>query len=638
MRILLTALVCLFFSSLVHAELIPVTELSHENAFKNFKLSPDGKAVVYSETVQGVNQIKILNLETGEKVGINLLGSKKSWSQGSRVFWITDERLIYSNRSGYEAINRDGSKGRTVGAGIRWGDVLQNLRFSDEGNLLITTLDLDVTSNNSYGASRYDFLHPGVAKVDIGTGNVSIIEQNPGNITLWMVTPDGEIPVAVELEGTRYRTVHRKSEKSGWVALPGLDWDDPQARPLGFGDNGRTLYVSKLNANGFWAVYTYDLNTYKFGPVILENENYDIIPQMDGSSQDGLIYSPDDKRLLGIRYVTAYPQVYWLDQGLGEVQLGLDQALKGKVNTITSMSDDLQKLVIHSWSDRDPGTYYLFDREKQSLSMLMQSTPWIKEEKMAKMRPMKIKARDGVTLYGYMTLPLGKKAKDLPLVVMDDNNFWQRSVWTFDRTAQFLANRGYAVLELNVRGNTGFGDDFKRKGYRNTEGARADLADAVKWAISKGIVNPDRVAILGQGTMQGLNALVALAEYPDLYACGVASSPYTDWKEVISADTFIDDYLVFLHERLGDPNDPSDPLSQKSPIQLVDQIKAPVLITHTENIKPLYYTFTKKMVNALEKSGSIVQFETDYDMDYGFENYGKWMEDIAAFLTKHMPE
>ena len=137
--------------------------------------------------------------------------------------------------------------------------------------------------------------------------------------------------------------------------------------------------------------------------------------------------------------------------------------------------------------------------------------------------------------------------------------------------------------------------------YGKSEEAIADLADGVKWAVSKKLVDPNRVAIIGEGNMSGIRTLTALALHPDVYACGIVNSPYTDWSEVINRDRFVNDFLNVLRERIGDPN---DPISRMSPIQLVDQITAPVLVTETADSKPDYYTYVKKFVKALEESGS----------------------------------
>lgn len=646
MRNSLFILLCILLCSLGHAALIPVEELSHEAAFKGFTLSPDGKALAYSETVQGKNILRILDLETGKKVGLNLTWTKKGWSSQAYVFWMNDERLAYSGGGGYQAINRDGSNNRGLGSSgflgeesnFTIGTLLHNYRQENEGNLLVHTYDISVNDGTTSTHYTYDHWRPGLAKLNGNSGTIILAEINPGNIVTWLVTSRGKVNVAQEIDGTRYRVVHRKFKKADWRALPGMDWDDPQVLPLGFGEDDQVLYVSRLNEHGRWAVYPYDLISYEFGPVILENRTYDIIPQTDASGQTGLIYSPDQKQLLGINYLTAYPRVYWLDQGLAEVQAGLDQALKGKVNSIVSMSDDLQKLIILSWSDRYPGTYYLFDREKQSLSLLMKSTPWIKEEQMAKMRPLKFKARDGVTIHGYMSLPVGEKPRNLPLIVLNNGDFWARGTWYFDRTVQYFANRGYAVLRINTRATTGYGDAFKRLGYGKTEESIADLVDGVKWAISKGLVNAKRVAIVGEDPWSGIRTLSAVAQHPDVFACGVVNSPYTDWRKVIHRDTFVRDYLERLRERIGDPTKPEDPISRRSPVQMIDQIKAPVLITETAfGLKPDHYTEIKKFVKALKKSGSSVEFKTKYKEKYGFQNYGKWLEDAEAFMAKHMP-
>lgn len=646
MRNSLIALLCLLFSSLSQAALIPTMEFSHAAPFSGFQLSPDGKAVAYIEAINGENLLRILNLETNTGATVDLVGRNRAWSHGSIYFWISDDRLVYLAKTGFEAINWDGSKGRALGGKRRqldggnrlnMGNVLHAFRHQKNERVIVENIDVSVRDSSSINQTTLDRTRPSVAQVSTSSKGMDLMELNPGSFSKWLINSEGEIKGAQEIKGTRYRVVYRESPKASFQALPGMDWDDPQVRPLGFGENDEVLYVSRLNAASRWAIYPYNLTRKEFGPVLLENKNYDIIPQTDTPSWSGMIFSPDKKRLLGIRYQTAYPRIFWLDQGLGGVQQALDQALRGRVNMITSMSDDLQKLVIYSRTDRDPGTYYYFDREKQALSELMKSTPWNKEGQMAKMRPIKYKARDGVLIHGYLSLPVDKTQTNLPLIVIKDGGFWSRNTWYYDRAVQFFAHRGYAVLRVNERGSSGYGDAFKRMGYQNIEARVADLADGAKWAISKGIVDADRVALLGDGSWAGLMSLITLAKDSDVWACGVVRSPRTDWNKVIDPKITKGDSMARYYERMGDPANPSDPISQLSPIQLVDEIKAPLLVVETSKTKPDYYTYLKKFVKALEDSGSTVEFNNKYKQKYGYEVVGQWWEDAAAFLEKHMP-
>jgi hypothetical protein len=161
--------------------------------------------------------------------------------------------------------------------------------------------------------------------------------------------------------------------------------------------------------------------------------------------------------------------------------------------------------------------------------------------------------------------------------------------------------------------------------------------EAINWDGSKGIVDTDRVSLIGDGSWAGLLGLITLAKDANVWACGVVRSPRTDWTKVIDPKVIKGDFIARYYERLGNPANSDDPLSQLSPIQLVDEIKAPLLVVDTFSFKPNHYTYLKDFVEKLEESGSVVEFKNKYKQKYGFEVVGQYWEDTVAFLDKHMP-
>lgn len=622
------------------AERIPVEDFAHEEAFNGMVLSPDGKIVAYDETIKGNHRLFMLDLDTRKKLGIDLEGSNVAWAHNSEFFWVNNRRLMFRAHGSYAAIDRDGKNASYYLPGA---NALHLFRDEEAGMILATGYEVAV-GNGMRFVSYYVPERPYIMKVNPRFETRMRVVDNPGNVVAWGVNPQGEATVAVEIRGTQYRAVYRVSEKASWETLPGMDWTDPQVRPQGFSKDGKTLYVSRVTPAGTWGIYPYDLNKKTLGEPILANEKFDIIPGYGRAAANGywqqlMVYAEKEKELLGIRYMTEYPKMLWLDPAMAELQAALNQALPKKINTITSMSDDRQRFIVYSWTASDPGAFYLFDRQAGRLEKLMARMPWIDPEKMAEVKPVRFKARDGIMLNGYLTVPQGKEMKNLPLVVLVDDNVWGRAVWQFDRQAQFLANRGYAVLRISQRGVSGYGENLRLSGYKKLAAEmQFDLADGARWAIQQKIADPKRVGILGIGSTGGAIALMGLVAEPEVYCCGMASAPFTDWVKVIDKRDMDDDMYAYFTERVGNPKTDPDAVRALSPLYQADKIKAPVMIMHNKNDIDWAYNQSKALAAALKKAGREVELINEFEDDrYGYQRYAKWLTDLETFLAKHMP-
>ena len=646
----------LSLASTIKAEPLSAEDFSHESAFKDLSLSPDGKILAYAETIKGEHRIYLLDLETNKKLGLELLGFDKSFAHSSSFFWANNRRFVYfTPRTGtYTAIDRDGRNGRS---NIPGGRLVHLFRDEQYGKMLMTGQDIAKGEGMGGNVAFFTPNRPFVQEINpslvsgISSGleanndwgpEIRVVE-NPGGVVGWVATAEGEVKAAKEIKGTKYHTLYRESGKSAWAALPGLDWSDPEAYPLGFSADGATLYVGRVSPEGTWGIYPYDLAKRSLGEAIIAHKKYDIVnpesvDSANGVPQQALIYSPKDRRLLGVRYVTEFPRVFWLDEGLAEVQTALDQALPRKINTITSMSDDLQRLIVLSWTSQDPGTYYLFDRGTLKLEKLMARMPWIDATQMAEKKAIRFKARDGVVINGYLTLPPGKGPANLPLVVLPHDATWGRYVWGFDASVQFLASRGYAVLQINHRGSAGYGERFR--GAADKQAGRltvADLADGARWAIGQKTADPARIGIVGFGKLAGNYCLLSLATEPELYCCGVDNGGFTDWSRSMDKSRIMPDFYAAWIEKFGDPVDSGALLTEISPLNNAAKIKAPVLVMHDKQDENWTYNQSKDMVAALKQAGRPVEFIDNYDEKYGYLTAAKYMTDTMAFLQKHMP-
>jgi dipeptidyl aminopeptidase/acylaminoacyl peptidase len=644
-------------ASLTAAERLPIEDFAHQAAFVGMTLSPDGKTVAYVQNLKGAQEIVLRDLDTDKVVRIEMPASRVPWvPQSTRIGWANSRRLVFGlGDGGFSAVDCDGTrivgltganreKGQRIEGEIRSSGVLHFLRSDSDGAAMMTEYTAPAAR---YDGEWYAPDFPHVIRMNTRSGAWSRVEQNPGNVEGWLADSAGVIRVALESKGGIARTVYRESAKAPWAALPGMDWNDTVVRPLGLGADGTTLYVNRKSSAGRWAVYPYDLVRHTFGEAVIEHGLFDIIPNgwlahANGVPLQTLVFAPDRPgELLGVRFLTEFPRTVWFDAALEQVQGALDAALPRKINTVVSLSDDRQRMIVQSWSAGDPGTFYLFDAKTQKLAKLLDRMPWITAAKMAETTAVRFKARDGEAIQGYLTLPPGREGKNLPLMVLVHGGPQTRDVWGYDPDVQFLANRGYAVLQVNYRGSIGFGDAFLKLGRRQVGAAtQQDITDGARWLIKQGIADAQRVGIMG-GSFGGYSALMGLAQEPGLYRCGVSIAGVTDWVELIKtkAAMFPRSY-GFNVGLVGDPVKDAAALREISPVHLADRMTAPLLLIHGRDDPAVPFPQAQAMVAALEKAARPPEFMSKYNEQHGLLNYGNRVEmyrRLDQFLQKHLP-
>jgi enterochelin esterase-like enzyme len=289
-------------------------------------------------------------------------------------------------------------------------------------------------------------------------------------------------------------------------------------------------------------------------------------------------------------------------------------------------------------ADLTPTDYYLYDRKSQKLTHLFAARPELAKYKLAPMQPVTIRSRDGLELVCYLTLPVGVEPKNLPLVLMVHGGPWARDHWGYDSSAQWLANRGYAVLQVNYRGSSGFGKKFLHAGDREWAGKmHDDLIDAVNWAVKQGYADPKRVAIYG-GSYGGYAALVGATFTPDVFRCAVdvvgPSNLITMWNSI---PPYWEPYRKLIAQRVGEDE---AFLKSRSPLFKADQIKIPLLIAQGANDPRVKQAESEQIVEAVRKAGKPVEYLLFSDEGHGFarpENRLKFYGAMEQFLVKHLP-
>ena len=305
------------------------------------------------------------------------------------------------------------------------------------------------------------------------------------------------------------------------------------------------------------------------------------------------------------------------------------------------MSKDETKYMLRTYSDRSLGAYYFYDKTTDKLTKIHEVSPWIDENEMATMKAIKYQSRDGLTINGYLTLPKGlEKEKNLPVVLNVHGGPWARDGWGFNPEVQFLASQGYAVLQVNFRGSTGYGKKFWEASFKEWGGKmQDDLTDGVNWLIEEGIADKNRIAIYG-ASYGGYATLAGLAYTPDLYTCGVdyvgVSNLFTFMKSI---PPYWSQYLEMLYEQVGHPKNDTLLLASKSPALNADKIKAPLFIAQGAKDPRVNIEESDQMVEAMKKRNVIVEYMVKENEGHGFhneENKFEFYDAMSSFLAKHM--
>ena len=321
----------------------------------------------------------------------------------------------------------------------------------------------------------------------------------------------------------------------------------------------------------------------------------------------------------------------------------MDRLLPDTVNLIVSRSEDEKRLLVLAFSDRDPGTYYLIDLRsaKPKGGKLGERMEGFPVKSAVPIYPISYQARDGEEIHGYLTLPAGEKKKGLPLVVLPHGGPTVRDIWGCDPLVQFLASRGYAVLQMNFRGSPGYGTEFYDKGKREVgRGMQDDIEDGTRWAIAKRIADPGRIAIVG-ASYGGYAALFAMGHNPELYRCGISIAGVTDWTDIIKERKGEEYKFAYQHFRewIGDPKLNQEFLASISPVNFAAKITAPVFIVQGKDDLTVPPKQARKMVTALEKAGRPPQVLYFSEEGHGFtkeKNRAKLYTEIEKFLAKNL--
>jgi len=402
--------------------------------------------------------------------------------------------------------------------------------------------------------------------------------------------------------------------------------------PLFFTFDNKNVYAISNIGRDKAAIIKYDIANDKELELIFEHPEVDV---------DGLNYSEKRKVLTSISYTTWKRQIKFLDEETEKIYKKFETFIGPKYEIVIVNADrEETKFIARTYSDKSLGAYYLYDKQSDVVTKLADISPWLNEEELADMKPIQYTTRDGLTIHGYLTLPKGIEPKNLPVVVNPHGGPWARDRWGFNPEVQFLANRGFAVLQVNFRGSTGYGRKFWELSFKQWgKKMQDDITDGVYWLINEGIANPKRIAIYG-GSYGGYATLAGITFTPDLYAAAV------DYVGVSNLFTFMNTIppywkpmLEMLYEMVGDPKKDSTLLYEASPVFHVDKIKAPLFVAQGKNDPRVNINESDQIVNALKQKGVYVEYMVKENEGHGFrneENRFDFYEAMEKFLKKHL--
>ncbi|WP_456444266.1 S9 family peptidase [Thiolapillus sp.] len=583
------------------AEELPVEYFFKNYEFSQVSLSPDGTHLAAIAPVGDSRNLVVIDRKTMKPLAVTSLTKRDV----SSYQWASNKRLLfYVEEDGNEslalnAVNIDGSKPRVLTKAARGIQLIP--RYTRMVNRLKEDDRHVIVASNERKAQ-----FPDLYTMDIYNGRKKRLTSNPGNITNWVMDWDHKVRVAMRQVVAKDKSdasselLYRETEDAPWKVLATSHLGQEGTEPAGFTADNKVLYILSNVGRDRLAVYRLDPATGK-KQLVFGHDEVDV---------GGPRFSPKDHRALAIGYVTDKPHLHYLDKKLGAIQEALNKALPNTINRVTSLTDDEKTAVVIAASDKTPGTYYLLETEpKLKLTYLAQIADRIKPEQMVDMKPISYKARDGLLIHGYLTLPKGAEGKAMPLIVHPHGGpYGPRDIWGWNPEVQFLANRGYAVLQMNFRGSGGYGNKFQVGAWKQWGlQMQDDISDAVKWAVKEGIADPKRVCIYG-ASYGGYATMAGLTMTPDLYKCGIDYVGVVDLDMLEKWDTKHDKeggLTAWFHNAVGNPDDPKDRerMAKTSPINLLDNLDDPLFVIHGRRDPRVEIAQAEELMHKLDSLG-----------------------------------
>ncbi len=616
------------------------------DSFNAMKLSPTGEYYALSVPAEDKTVLVILRRSDLKQTGTLAMRGKTHIDD---FWWVSDDALVAAlaekdggrdrpirtgellttkaDGSGQRMIYGYRMEGDKLGSNIKGKSAEYASAFlidglpADDNHILISVWPWNTTSTDPYTQ---------VERLDIRTGRRMQVVKAPVRRAEFVTDANGQVRFAYGADADNsQRVYYRERDGAGWELIGSEAADGFAITPLAFSADGSVAYLQVQHPDGPDGIYAFDPSTRK-RTLLLRDDTVD---------PARLVWSQAPREPVGVMFMDGKPRMEFFDKNapIAKLNNAMQNSFNGEFAFVDTMSKDGALALVRTLGDRSPGDYYLFDVKAKKADHVLSKQAAIDPERMGERRPVVIKARDGLTLHGFLTLPAGSSGLGLPMVVNPHGGpIGVSDEWTFDHDAQLLASRGYAVLQVNFRGSSGYGRRFLQAGYREWGGKmQDDLTDATRWAIAQKIADPNRICIYG-ASYGGYASLMGVAKEPDLYRCavgyiGVYDMPMMygrgDTRERQSGSNF-------LEEALGKQD-----LEAISPTRLAGNIKVPVFLAAGGEDQRAPEEHTRAMERALKAAGVPVEVLVYPEEGHGFyteEHNREYYTKLLAFLDRHI--
>ncbi len=603
---------------------IPLEDFFRNSQEAAFQLSPDGRHLAYMAPYQDRMNVFVRPLGGGEPRRI----TDETARSVAGYMWADNERLLYmKDTAGDEnyqlyGVNLDGSDARayTDFPGVRTS-LIDDLEETPDEVLI------GMNKRNPEAFDPY--------RLNLKTGELTLLAENPGNWQGWMTDHDGRLrAVTAIVDGVNTQLLYRDTEDEPFRPVLTTNFKE-MVNFMEFTPDNKLVYAATNLGRDKVALVLMNPANCEELELLYENPDYDI---------SSISYSRRRRKLLSV-YCTGHkdPVRHYFDAEEQALRERIKAHFPGYRYGMADSDKAEEHLLIYVGSDRTRGAYYIYYVAEDRVEKLADTAPWLREEDMVEMHPVTYTSRDGLRIEAYLSLPKGhdlSTAHNLPVVVNPHGGPWARDSWGYSSEVQFLCNRGYAVFQMNFRGSTGYGRKFLEASYKQWGLAmQDDITDGVQWLIAQGIADPARVAIYG-GSYGGYATLAGLAFTPELYACGV------DYVGVSNLFTFMQTIppywrpmLAMMYEQVGDPEADKEQLAATSPALHADRIRVPLFVAQGANDPRVNKAESDQMVAALRERGVAVEYMVKDDEGHGFhnqENRFDFYRAMEKFLAEHL--
>ncbi len=602
-------------------ELIPRRVLFGNPVKTSPQISPDGKRMAYIAPVNNVLNVWVGAVGSGDYQPVT-----QDTDRGVRFyFWAADNKYIM-----YIQDVKGNENWRLYATNIDTKETRDLTPFEDVQTHIIDR-DKHFPNELLIGLNKENPQVHDVYHLDLTTGELTLVAKNPGNIAEWVVDTQFKVRGALVArpDGGQDLLV-RDAEQSEWRTI--LTWDADDALtsgPLGFTKDGQSLYLRDSRNVNASRLVTLNIDT-GYLTVLAQDPQYDV---------GNVMFNRDTYEVQAVAFNKDRVEWVVLDESIRS-DFGKIRGIHRGDFFITSRDDADDTWVVAFTVDNGPIPFYTYDRKSQNAIFLFDNQPELNKYTLAQMNPITFTSRDGLTIHGYLTLPPNEHQTRLPMVLDVHGGPWARDAWGYNPQAQWFANRGYACLQVNFRGSTGYGKEFLNAGDKEWgRNMHNDLVDAVHWAIEQGIADPKRIAIYG-GSYGGYAALTGATFTPDLFCCAVDIVGPSNLVTLIrTIPPYWSTFLATFHKRVGNPDTEEEFLKSRSPLFKVDQIKIPLLIAQGANDPRVKQAESEQIVAAMKDKSIEYQYMLFPDEGHGFakpENRLTFYAAAEKFLARYL--